>query len=49
VIGKDAANADATVSIPRAVFEAVVLGQRSMTDAIQAGEARVVGNATRVT
>ena len=35
MIGKDAAKADATVTIPRAVFEQVVLGQRSMADATQ--------------
>jgi alkyl sulfatase BDS1-like metallo-beta-lactamase superfamily hydrolase len=45
VIGKDAAKADATVTIPRAVFEQVVLGQRSMADAIKVGDAAVVGNA----
>ncbi len=49
MIGKDAAKADATVTIPRAVFEQVVLGQRSMADAIKVGDAAVVGNATRVT
>jgi alkyl sulfatase BDS1-like metallo-beta-lactamase superfamily hydrolase len=49
VIGKDAAKADATVTMPRAVFERVVLGQRSMADAIQVGDATVEGNASLVT
>ena len=49
VMGKDATNADATVTMPRAVFGAVVLRQRAIGDAIQAGDARVAGNATRVT
>ena len=48
VIGKDAAKADATVTMPRAVFEQVVLTQRLMADAIKAGDAKVDGNATRV-
>ena len=49
VMGKDASPADATVAMPRAVFETVVLGQRSMADAIQAGAAIVNGDAARVT
>ena len=49
VIGKNAAKADATVTVSRAVFEAVVLKQRDMSDALQRGDAAVVGNATPVT
>lgn len=49
VTGKDAANADATVNMTRAVFERIAMGQRPVTDAIQRGDATVTGNATRVT
>jgi len=49
VMGKDAPPADATVAMPRAVFETVVLGQRSMAEAIQAGAAMVSGDAACVT
>ena len=49
VIGKDAANAVATVTMTRALFQAAVMGQRAIADAIQRGDAEVVGNATRVT
>ena len=48
VLGKEASNADATVIIARAVFESVVLGQRTMAEAIQRGDATVTGNSTRV-
>ena len=48
VMGKEAGNGDATVTIPRAVFEAVVLGQRAMAEAIQRGDATVTGNSARV-
>jgi alkyl sulfatase BDS1-like metallo-beta-lactamase superfamily hydrolase len=49
VIGKDVGDADATVTMRRKVFEALILGQRVMADAIQRGDAAVTGNATRVT
>src|SRR5215471_18020168 len=48
VLGKEASNPDATVTIARAVFESVVLGQRTMAEAIQRGDATVTGNSTRV-
>jgi len=49
VVGKDAANADATVTIPRSVFAAAVLGERSIADEIRRGEAIVDGKAAVVT
>ena len=49
VIGKTAAKADATVTAPRTVLEAVILKQRDISDAIQRGDAAVDGNAARVT
>jgi alkyl sulfatase BDS1-like metallo-beta-lactamase superfamily hydrolase len=49
VMEKDAANADATVTMPRAIFEMVVMGKDTIADAIQRGEATVAGNAARVT
>jgi alkyl sulfatase BDS1-like metallo-beta-lactamase superfamily hydrolase len=49
VMGKDAGGADATVTVARAVFEAVILKQRTMADAIQHGDAKVTGDANRVT
>jgi alkyl sulfatase BDS1-like metallo-beta-lactamase superfamily hydrolase len=49
VIGKDASNADATVTIPRSVFAAAVLGERSIADEIRRREAIVDGNAAVVT
>jgi alkyl sulfatase BDS1-like metallo-beta-lactamase superfamily hydrolase len=48
VMGKDAANADATVTMPRALFEAAVLGQGAIAGAIQRRDAAVAGNAIRV-
>ena len=48
VKGKEVRNADATVTIPRAVFESVVLGQRAMAETIRRGDAMVTGNSTRV-
>ena len=48
VAGKDAANADATVTMPRAVFERIVMDQRAAAGAIQRGEATVAGDASRV-
>ena len=49
VVGKDAASADATVTIPRSVFAAAVLGERSIADEIRRGEAVVDGKAAVVT
>jgi alkyl sulfatase BDS1-like metallo-beta-lactamase superfamily hydrolase len=48
VMGKNAVNSDATVTMPRALFEAAVLGQRAIADAILRRDAAVAGNATRV-
>ena len=48
-MGKDAANADAMVTIPRSAFVAAVLGDRSIADEIQRGEAIVDGKAAVVT
>ena len=44
VIGKDAKDADATVTLTRPVFEAAILGQRTLADALQRGELPVAGN-----
>jgi alkyl sulfatase BDS1-like metallo-beta-lactamase superfamily hydrolase len=49
VIGKNAVDADATVTMPRVVFETVILRQRSMDDVIGNGDATIRGNARRVT
>jgi alkyl sulfatase BDS1-like metallo-beta-lactamase superfamily hydrolase len=49
VIGAEATNADATVTMQRAVFEALVLKRRGIADVIRAGDATVVGNTTRLT
>jgi len=49
VMGKNDANADATVTMARAAFETVVLKQRTMADAIQRGDAQVSGDAAKVT
>jgi alkyl sulfatase BDS1-like metallo-beta-lactamase superfamily hydrolase len=48
VMGKEAGNADVTVTIPRAVFESVVLGQRAMAETIERGDATVTGNSGRL-
>jgi alkyl sulfatase BDS1-like metallo-beta-lactamase superfamily hydrolase len=49
VTEKAAANADATVTMPRAIFEMVIMGKHTIADAIQRNEAMVAGNAARVT
>ena len=49
VMGKDAAGADATVTVPRAALESVMLRQRTIDDVISKGEAAIAGNASRVT
>lgn len=49
VVGKEALGADATVSLTRPVFEAAILKQRTLTDALQRGEMTVSGNASRLT
>jgi alkyl sulfatase BDS1-like metallo-beta-lactamase superfamily hydrolase len=48
VVGKNAPNADATVTLSRAAFEAVIVGPRTISDVIQAGEATATGNVARV-
>lgn len=49
VVGKVAQNADASVSTTRAVFNAIVLRQRTIADARQRGDLTVTGNAARLT
>ena len=49
VPGKTSARADASVTTTRAVFNAVVLRQRTFADAQQQGVLTVVGNAARLT
>lgn len=49
VPGKASARADASVTTTRAVFNAVVLRQRTFADAQQQGVLTVVGNAARLT
>ena len=49
VVGKDAAGADATVTLTRLVYEAAILRQRTLADALQRGELTVAGNAGRMT
>lgn len=49
VSGKTSPNADASVSTTRAVFDAIVLRQRTVADAQQRGELTVTGNAARLT
>jgi alkyl sulfatase BDS1-like metallo-beta-lactamase superfamily hydrolase len=48
VIGKDAADADATITIPRATFESVILKQITIGDVMRQKEATVSGDASRV-
>ena len=48
VSGKTAANAVATVTCTRPVFEAVILKQRTLADAVQRGDIRIAGNAELV-
>jgi hypothetical protein len=48
VLSKEAGNADATVTIPRAVFEPVILGQRGIAETIRQGDATVTGNSANV-
>ena len=48
VVGKNAAGADATVTLTRPVLEAAILTQRTLADALQLGELAVAGNAARV-
>ncbi len=43
-VGKPAADADATVTATRAAFEAVVLGQRTLADAVDGHEIAATGN-----
>jgi alkyl sulfatase BDS1-like metallo-beta-lactamase superfamily hydrolase len=49
VVGKVAANPDASVTTSRDVFNAIVLRQRTFEEARQRGEAVVTGNAARFT
>ena len=49
VVGKDATGADATVTLTRPVFEAAILRQRTLADALLRGELAVAGNAGRMT
>jgi alkyl sulfatase BDS1-like metallo-beta-lactamase superfamily hydrolase len=49
VMEKNDARADATVTIPRAAFEAVILRQRTIDDVIQKGDVTISGNAGRLT
>jgi len=49
VPGKTSARADASVTTTRAVFNAVVLRQRTFADAQQQGVLTVIGNAARLT
>ncbi len=49
VPGKTAARADASVTTTRAVFNAVVLRQRTFAEAQQQGAMTVAGNAARLT
>lgn len=48
VAGKTAADAVATVSMTRPALESVILGQRTLATAIQAGDIRIAGNAGQV-
>lgn len=47
--GRTSASADATVTTTRAVFNALVLRQRTFADAQEKGEVRVTGNPARIT
>jgi alkyl sulfatase BDS1-like metallo-beta-lactamase superfamily hydrolase len=47
VSGKNAAHADASVSMTREVFNAIVLRQRTFADAQRRGEVTITGNAAR--
>jgi len=48
IAGKTAADAVATVTAPRPVLEAVILGQRTLADALQRSDITISGNASRV-
>ncbi len=48
ITGKTAPTAAATVTTTRTAFESVILGQRTLTDAMEHHEIRVVGNADAV-
>ena len=48
VVGKEAAGADATVTLTRPVFEAAILKQRTLADALQGGELTISGTAGRL-
>jgi len=49
VTGKDTSTADATVTMPGATFEAIVLGRVAISDAIRSGDTRLTGDPGRVT
>ena len=49
IVGKTAANADASVTTTRGVFNAIVLRQRTFAEAEARGELTTTGNAQRLT
>ena len=49
VVGKTDASANTSVAMPRAMFEIVILGLRTMADAITKGDANITGDEARVT
>ena len=49
VAGKTAANAEASITTTRPVFNAIVLRQRTFAEALQRGELTVTGNSARLT
>ena len=46
-LGKHSADADATITIDRAVLDSINLGQTTIADAMQAGDVTVDGNADK--
>jgi alkyl sulfatase BDS1-like metallo-beta-lactamase superfamily hydrolase len=49
VVGKEARNADVTVTLPRAAFETIVLGRQTWAQALQQRVVIVTGNADKLT